>query len=162
MGKIEALDPELAELIWQRFNFLWCKGILHETLLKEPRPSNLQGPHIMPHTQTPPHAPFWHWIQHAQQASRENGHERIKNLDGLAPEQYGSCKFKAADIQAPNTRLLHYLIIQHIIPEMSIFADLVSNYGLVVNSITSLSLQRVDVPKEPILCTFTTLQNNTH
>ena len=147
MGKIEALDPELAELIWQRFNFLWCKGILHETLLKEPRPSNLQGPHIMPHTQTPPHAPFWHWIQHAQQASRENGHERIKNLDGLAPEQYGICKSKAEYIQALNIRLFYYLIRPNITPATRIFVDLVSNCDMVVHSIASMPLQRVYVPK---------------
>ena len=48
------------------------------------------------------------------------------------------------------------------IPATSIFADLVSNYDLVVHSIADLSLQRVDVLKEYILCAFTTLQNMSH
>ena len=45
---------------------------------------------------------------------------------------------------------------------MGIFSDLVSNYDLVVHSIVSLSLKIVNDPKEPILCTFTTIQNMTH
>ena len=32
---------------------------------------------------------------------------QAKNLDWLAPEQYGSYKGKSADIQALNTRLLY-------------------------------------------------------
>ena len=83
-------------------------------------------------------------------------------LDWIAPEQYGSRKEKSADIQAPNTRLFYDLIRQKRILVTSIFADLVSNYDLVVHSTASLYLQRVDVPKDPILCPFTTLQNMYH
>ena len=61
-----------------------------------------------------------------------------------------------------NTRLFYELIRQNKFPETSIFADLVSNYDLVVHSIAYLSLQRVDVSKESILCTFTTIQNMNH
>ena len=39
---------------------------------------------------------------------------------------------------------------------------LVSNYNLIVHIIVSLSLQRVNIPKEPILSTFATLQKMTH
>lgn len=78
---------------------------------------------------------------------------------GLAIEQYGSRTAKAADIQALNTRLFYDLVRLKKIPATSEFTDLVSNYDLVVHSLASLSLQRVGVPKEPILYTFTTLQN---
>eukprot|EP00957_Ditylum_brightwellii_P006660 506259-Ditylum_brightwellii.AAC.1 len=44
-------------------------------------------------------------------------------------------------------------------PATSTFIDLVSNYDLVVHSIAVLGLQRVGMPKEPINCTFTTLQD---
>ena len=83
-------------------------------------------------------------------------------LDELTPEQYGRRKEKAAYIQALNTRLFYDLIRQKRIPFTSTFVDIVSNYDLVVHSIASLSLQKVDVSKEPILITFTTLQNITH
>ena len=72
---------------------------------------------------------------------------QAETLDRITPEQYGSLKAKAADIQALNTRFFYDFIQQKRIPETSIFADLVSNYDLVVHSITYLSLQMVDVPK---------------
>ena len=74
----------------------------------------------------------------------------------------GTRKAKATDIQSFNTRLFYDLIWQKIISATSIFADLVSNYDFVVHSIVDLSLQRVEVPKDPILCTFTMLQNMSH
>ena len=80
------------------------------------------------------------------------------NLEGLAPEQYGSRKSKSADIQVLNTRLFYDLIRQKRIPETCIFIDLVSNYDLIVHSIESLSIPRVDVPKELIFCSFKTFQ----
>ena len=43
-----------------------------------------------------------------------------------------------------------------------IFADLISNYDLVMHSIVSLYLQRVNVPKEPTHFTFTNFQNMVH
>ena len=53
-------------------------------------------------------------------------------LDGIAREQYGSRKAKAADIQALKTRLFYDLIRQKRIPATSIFNNLASNYDLVV------------------------------
>ena len=80
-----------------------------------------------------------------------------ESLDGLTPKQYGIWKEKAADIQELNTRLFYDLIRKKIIPATSIFTDLVSNYDLVVDSIDSLSIHRVYVSKEPILCTVSSL-----
>ena len=76
---------------------------------------------------------------------------KTEYLELLSTKQYGSRKSKEAEIQALNTRLFYNLIRQGKTPETSIFTDLVSNYDLVVHSIASLSLQRVDAPKEPIL-----------
>ena len=87
---------------------------------------------------------------------------QAENLDRIAPEKYGIRKAKSVDTQSLNTRLFYDLIRQKRILETSILADLLSNYNLVVHSIASLTLQRVDVPKETILCNFTTLQNMTH
>ena len=84
---------------------------------------------------------------------------QAETLDSIAPEQYGSRKAKAADIQALTTRLFYDIIRKIIIPATNIFADLVSKYELMVHSIAALSHQRVDVPKEPMLCNFTKLQN---
>ena len=86
---------------------------------------------------------------------------QAKNLDGIAHEKYRSRKSKAAYIQALNIRIFYDIIRQKIIQATSVFADLVSNYDLVAHSIASLYLKRVETPKEPILYTFTTLQNMT-
>ena len=80
-------------------------------------------------------------------------------LYGIAPEQYGVRKAKSSHIKSLNTRLFYNLIRQKRIPATNICVDMISNYDLVVYNIAYLSLQRVDVTKEPILCTFTTLQN---
>ena len=45
---------------------------------------------------------------------------------------------------------------------MITFVDLVYNYDLLVHSTTYLYLQRVNPPKELILCTFTNIQNMIH
>ena len=68
---------------------------------------------------------------------------QAETLYVIAPEQYGSLKSKAADIQALNTRLFYDLIGQKRIPATSILSYLVPNYDLVVHGIASLSLQRV-------------------
>ena len=123
---------------------------------------NPHGPKRLPSTKTLPHTTFWHWRQHTQQAYRYNRHEKILNLDGLDPEQYGSRKAKASEIQSLNTMQFYDIIRQNAIPEIIIFTYLVSNYYQVVHTIASPSLQRVNISKEPILCNFTTLKNMTH
>ena len=84
---------------------------------------------------------------------------KAENIDRLATEQYGIRKAKVADIQALHTRLIYDLIRQTVISDTSIFENFVSNYDLVFHSIASLSLQIVNVSKEPILCAFSTIQN---
>eukprot|EP00957_Ditylum_brightwellii_P172332 13119594-Ditylum_brightwellii.AAC.1 len=68
----------------------------------------------------------------------------------------------SADLQALNTRLFYNYVLLERVPATSIFIDLVSNYDLVVHSIASLALQQVGIPKEPINCTFATLQDMVH
>eukprot|EP00957_Ditylum_brightwellii_P140296 10690118-Ditylum_brightwellii.AAC.1 len=46
--------------------------------------------------------------------------------------------------------------------EESLFIDLVSNYDLAVHNIAGFALQRIGMPKAPIFCTFTTLQDMIH
>ena len=41
----------------------------------------------------------------------------------------------------------------------SVLADIIFNYDLVVQTIASLALQRLNIPKETIHCTLITLQN---
>ena len=71
------------------------------------------------------------------------------SIDGLATEHHRSRKPKEADIQALNTRLFYDHIRQKIIPDTSIFADLVSNCDLVIHSIASISLQIFNVSRNP-------------
>ena len=85
---------------------------------------------------------------------------KAENLDGIAPEQYGSRSAKVAEIQYLNTRLFYDLMRQKIIPEMRISMDLVANYDLVFHSINVHP--KSQFPKEPIICTFTTIKNMTH
>ena len=87
---------------------------------------------------------------------------RAEECGGLAPEQYGSRRHKAADVQALNTRLFFDFTRLRRCHAIAEFIDLKSNYDLVVHSIASLCMQRVGAPKEPIICTFTTLQDMKH
>eukprot|EP00957_Ditylum_brightwellii_P065859 4994787-Ditylum_brightwellii.AAC.1 len=64
-----------------------------------------------------------------------------ENLEGMADEQHGSRKKKAADIQALNTRLFYDYVLLERTPATSMFINLVSNYDLVVHSIVSLAFQ---------------------
>eukprot|EP00957_Ditylum_brightwellii_P031644 2400093-Ditylum_brightwellii.AAC.1 len=84
---------------------------------------------------------------------------RAEACGGVAPEQFGSRRYKLADLQALNTRLFYDHVLLQKIPSTSVFIDLVSNYNLVVHNIASLALQRVGAPKAPICCTFTTIQD---
>ena len=131
-------------------------------LTKGYRPTNPKIPQQLSHTQTPPNNPVWHRSQNAQQSHVYNCRDQRQNNYGLTPEQYFSLKIKAVDIQALNTRLFYDLIRQNRTPATIILTYLVSNCDLVVHSIVSLSLQRLYVSKESILCTFKTLQNMTH
>ena len=88
--------------------------------------------------------------------------QTVEELDALSPEQCRSIKAKAADIQALNNRLLYDLTRLKIFPAASNFYDLVYNYNTEVHSITYMRLQRANIPKNTIRCSFTTLQNIEH
>ena len=87
---------------------------------------------------------------------------QANTIYGIASEQYRSHKEKATDIQALNKRIFYNLIWQKIIPAIIVFAELFLKYDLGVHIIVALSPQRVNVPKDTILCTFMTLQNMSH
>ena len=61
-----------------------------------------------------------------------------------------------------SARLFYNLVRQKKATSTSVFSDLIYNYDLVVHIIASLAMQRVNVPKEQINCTFSTLQNMLH
>ena len=71
----------------------------------------------------------------------------METLELIAPEQYVIQKPNSVDIQSLNTHLVYDPIRKNRIYAMSTFADLVSSYDLVVQSIASLSLQRFYLPK---------------
>eukprot|EP00957_Ditylum_brightwellii_P070968 5393097-Ditylum_brightwellii.AAC.1 len=77
----------------------------------------------------------------------------------IAPEQFGGRVFHSAAIQALNVRMFYDQVKLTKIPATSTFIDLVSNYDLVVHSIASLALQWVGVPKAPIFCMLSSLQD---
>ena len=83
-------------------------------------------------------------------------------MEGLSLEQYGIRASKSADIQALNTRLFYYIVLLKCTPATSVFAEIISNYDLVLHRIAFLALQRVNFSKETILCTLTTLQYMVH
>ena len=58
-----------------------------------------------------------------------------------------SRKSKESDIQAINTSIFYNLVRQKIILATSVFANLISNYDLVVHITVSLSLKRFKVTK---------------
>ena len=87
---------------------------------------------------------------------------KLEYLEGLAPDKYGSREAKVVDIKSLNTHLVYELIRLKRFPAISDFADLIYKYDLFLHSILSLSLQRLNLPKYPILFKFTTLQNMIH
>ena len=68
----------------------------------------------------------------------------------------------ALDIQDIFTCLLYDLIILKRVPDTSTSEDLISNYDLVVRSMVYLSLNIVNVHKEPILFIFIILKYMKH
>ena len=82
---------------------------------------------------------------------------RVQELRSFATNKYRTRKGKSEDTQALNTRLFYDLIRLNIITEISTFSDIVSNYDLVVHTIAPLSLQRFNIPKEPVMFKFTTI-----
>ena len=81
---------------------------------------------------------------------------KYEELVGLAPEQYFSRVSKLQCIRDLNTILFYDIIFLKWIPDTSVFVDLLFNYNTVLHGIVSLLLQRIDVPKEPIMFTLIT------
>ena len=86
----------------------------------------------------------------------------VEDLGALAPDQCVIRIAKAANTQALNTRLFYELIRLKRVSATSKFADLISNYDLVVHKVLSIYLHRSNVPKEHIKFTLTTLQDVEH
>ena len=55
--------------------------------------------------------------------------------------------------------MFYDLVRQKKVTSTSVLTDIIFNYDLVVHSISSLALQRVNIPKKPIHLTLITLQN---
>ena len=110
MFKTKVLDPELPEIGWRRFNFPWCTGyspkcyrrgldLLIHKYNNNFRPHRLR-PILLFDIEANMHNKYLGRISMSQ----------AEILDGIAREQYGSRKAKAADIQALKTRLFYDLI----------------------------------------------------
>ena len=162
MVKTKSLDPELRQIVCQRFNFSWCTGYYPRRyqrsvdllIHKEP---DVFSPHRLRSI-----------LLFGIEANFHKKHlgkltmRRAEEFGALDPEQYGIRKLKAVYIQALNTQLFYDIKRLKRFPSKINFADLVSNYNLGVHIIASLSLQRENIPKEPIICKFTDLQNTEH
>lgn len=130
MVRTELDDMELAEIGWHRFNFPWCTGYSPDRfrrgldLLLHKDPNDFR-PHRL--------RPILLFDIEANLHNKVLGRYTMRNaeaINGLAPEQYGSRSFKAADIQALNTRLFYDLVRLKRIPATSTFVDLVSSVQL--------------------------------
>ena len=109
MVKTEVTDPKLRELGSPRFNFPWCTGYSLKSycrrldLLIHKDPNGFR-PHRL--------RPILIFDIEANMHNKNIGKLTMKTskyFKALAPEQYGSRKAKAADIQALNTRLFYKL-----------------------------------------------------
>eukprot|EP00957_Ditylum_brightwellii_P210043 15364506-Ditylum_brightwellii.AAC.2 len=149
MIKTEIGDPCIANVNWNASNFPWCTRYSPNRFRNRvywTRPTllfnleaNIQNKRLGKEV-----------MQHAEE------------YPGLAIKQYGSRKFKSADLQVLNIRLFYNYALLKRTPTTRLFIDLVSNYDFVVHNIASLALQRVGMPKAPILCTFKMLQDMIH
>eukprot|EP00957_Ditylum_brightwellii_P047340 3596844-Ditylum_brightwellii.AAC.1 len=159
MIKIELSNPILADVNWKASNFPWCTGyspsrfrsgldlLIHkrnnENRVNKLRPILLFGIEANMHNKM----------------LSKDAMRRAEACGGVASEQFGSQRNKSAGLHALNAHLFYDHVLLQKIPSTSVFIDLVSNYDLVVHNIASLALQRVGVPKAPICCTFTTIQD---
>jgi hypothetical protein len=81
-------------------------------------------------------------------------------MNAIAPEQYR--KALSAGDHSLNKRLTLDLIRQKKRPAVMCSNDAKSCYDRIVHSVASIAMQRLGVPKEPIMCRFTTIQNLEH
>eukprot|EP00957_Ditylum_brightwellii_P163953 12482729-Ditylum_brightwellii.AAC.1 len=103
MIKTEALDPYISQVNWQSSNFPWRTGYSPDCfchgldLLIHKNPDNNRLHHLQPILLFDLEANM-----HNKRLDRV-AMASVENLEGVAEEQYGSRKKKAADIQALNT-----------------------------------------------------------
>ena len=102
MAKTEVLDPEIAEIGRRRFNFPWCTGYKPNKyrngidLLIHKNPNDCQ-PHRLRHMLL-----FYTEQNIHNEYLGRYVMNQAKELEGIAPEQYGIRKPKAAYAQALN------------------------------------------------------------
>jgi hypothetical protein len=85
-----------------------------------------------------------------------------EDLKLLAKEQYGSRKHHSAADQGLNKELTTDLLRQKKQPGALNSNDAKACYDRMVHSVTSICLQQMGVPQEPLICMFTTIQNLNH
>jgi len=85
-----------------------------------------------------------------------------EDLKAVAQEQYGSRRQQSAVNQGLNKTLALDVLRQLKQAGAVCVNDAKSCYDRIVHNIASLSLQRVGVPLEPIICMFTTIENLEH
>ena len=113
-------------------------------------------------SQTPTNPTIWDRRNYSQQSPRKVCNAQRKYLHGLEPEQYGSLSDKAIDTQATNKHQFYNLSRIKRFPATSTFEYLISNYDLVVHTMSAILLQIIKIPTELIQCTLTTLQSMVH
>ena len=117
MFKTEVLDTELAEIVWQRFNFPWCTGYLPK---RYRRGLNLLI-HKYPNDCCPRRLrPILLFDIDENMHNKHLGRISMiqaETLDGIDPEKYWSRKLKASDIQDLNTKLFYDLTEPSPVPQ---------------------------------------------
>ena len=93
------------------------------------------------------------------------GRQMMKSAEhfgDMAPEQFGSRNAKSAIDHCLNKCLVTDLMRQYRIAGALLSNDAKSCYDRILHATASLSMQRIGMPQEPIICMFSTIQNLTH
>jgi hypothetical protein len=85
-----------------------------------------------------------------------------ERFDAIAPEQFGSRKFLSAVDQSLNKALIFDLWRMNRSPAALCSNDAKGCYDRIVHNVASLCMQRVRVPREPIISMFGTIQELQH
>eukprot|EP00957_Ditylum_brightwellii_P116243 8866967-Ditylum_brightwellii.AAC.1 len=162
MVKTEAEDLILGRTAWHFSNFIWCSGHsptrfkmgLDLLIHKKAKDNWLDGlcPILLFDIKCNMHS----------KCLGRYGMSCGKIFGGIAPEQYCGCINHTPELQALNQRMFYNQVLLNRTPVTSTFIDLVSNYDLVVHSIALMAYQWAGVPKGPVYCTFSTLQDMVH
>jgi hypothetical protein len=96
------------------------------------------------------------------QNNKKLGRDMMALADAIAPEQFGSRKFLSAVDQSLNKALTFHIWRQHRTCAALCSNDAKGCYDRIVHNVASLCMQRVRVPKEPIVSMFGTIQSLQH